>query len=38
MYADNTHLTYADADVNSIQLNLNRDLGLSKQMAYLQQT
>ena len=27
MYADNTHLTYADVDVNSIQLNLNHDLG-----------
>ena len=27
MYADDTHITYADVDVNSIQLNLNRDLG-----------
>ena len=27
MYADNTHITYADVDVNSIQLNLNYDLG-----------
>ena len=27
MYADDTHSTYADVDVNSIQLNLNRDLG-----------
>ena len=27
MYADETHITYADVDVNSIQLNLNHDLG-----------
>ena len=27
MYADNTYITYADVDVNSIQLNLNYDLG-----------
>ena len=28
MYAQNdTHITYADVDVNSIQLNLNHDLG-----------
>ena len=27
MYADNTHITYADVDVNSTQLNLNHDLG-----------
>ena len=27
MYADDTHTTYADVDVNSIQLNLNHDLG-----------
>ena len=27
MYADDTHITYADVDVNSIQLNLNHDLG-----------
>ena len=27
MYADDTHITHADFDVNSIQLNLNRDLG-----------
>ena len=26
MYADDTHITYADVDVNSIQLNLNHDL------------
>ena len=26
MYADDTHITYADVDLNSIQLNLNRDL------------
>ena len=27
MYADDTHITYADVDVNSIQFNLNHDLG-----------
>ena len=27
MYADDTHITYADVDVNSIPLNLNHDLG-----------
>ena len=27
LYADDTHITYADVDVNSIKLNLNRDLG-----------
>ena len=27
MYADDTHITYADVDVNSIRLNLNHDLG-----------
>ena len=27
MYADDTHITYADGDVNSTQLNLNHDLG-----------
>ena len=27
MYADDTHTTYADVDVNSIQLNLKHDLG-----------
>ena len=27
MYADDTHITYADVDVNSVQLNLNHDLG-----------
>ena len=27
MCADDTHITYADVDVNSIQLNLNHDLG-----------
>ena len=27
MYADDTHITYADVDVNSTQLNLNQDLG-----------
>ena len=27
MYADDTHITYADVDVNLIQLNLNHDLG-----------
>ena len=27
MYADDTHIPYADVDVNSIQLNLNHDLG-----------
>ena len=27
MCADNTHITYADVDVNSIQLNLSHDLG-----------
>ena len=26
MYADDTHITYAGVDVNSIQLNLNQDL------------
>ena len=26
MYADDTHITYADADVYSIQLNLTHDL------------
>ena len=26
MYADDTHITYAYVDVNSIQLNLNHDL------------
>ena len=26
MYADDAHITYAGVDVNSIQLNLNRDL------------
>ena len=26
MYADDRHITYADVDVNSIQLNLNHDL------------
>ena len=26
MYANNTHITYAGVDVNSIQLNLNHDL------------
>ena len=26
MYADDTHITYADVDVNSIQLNLNHGL------------
>ena len=30
MYADDTHITYADVDVNSIQLNLNHDLGKLK--------
>ena len=27
MNADDTHVTYANVDVNSIQLNLNQDLG-----------
>ena len=27
MYADDTYITYADVDVNSIQLNLNHGLG-----------
>ena len=27
MYADDTQIVYADVDVNSIQLNLNHDLG-----------
>ena len=27
MYADGTHITYTDVNVNSIQLNLNHDLG-----------
>ena len=27
MYADDTHITYADVDVNLIQLNFNHDLG-----------
>ena len=27
MYADDTHITYADVDVNSVQLNFNHDLG-----------
>ena len=27
MYADDTHITYAGVDVNSIRLNLNHDLG-----------
>ena len=27
MYADDTHITYAYVDVNSIQLNLNHNLG-----------
>ena len=27
LYADDTHITYADVDVNSIKLNLNHDLG-----------
>ena len=27
MSADDTHITYADVDVNSIQLNLSHDLG-----------
>ena len=27
MYADDIHITYADVDVNSTQLNLNHDLG-----------
>ena len=37
MYADDTHITYADVDVNSIQLNLNHDLGnLNKSL--IQQT
>ena len=27
MYANDTHITYADVYVNSIQLNLNHDLG-----------
>ena len=27
MYADDTHITYADVDVSSIHLNLNHDLG-----------
>ena len=27
MYADDTQIIYADVDVNSIQLNLNNDLG-----------
>ena len=38
MYAQNdTHITYADVDVNSIQLNLNHDLGnLNKSL--IQQT
>ena len=26
MHADDIHITYADVDVNSIQLNLNHDL------------
>ena len=26
MYADDTYITYANVDVNSIQLNLNHDL------------
>ena len=30
MYADDTHITNADVDVNSIQLNLNHDLGKLK--------
>ena len=29
MYADDTHITYAGVDVNSIQLNLNHDLYLN---------
>ena len=27
MYADDTHISYADVDINSIQLNLNHGLG-----------
>ena len=27
MYVDDTHIAYADVDVNSTQLNLNHDLG-----------
>ena len=27
MYADDTHITYVDVDMNSIQLNFNHDLG-----------
>ena len=26
MYADDTHLTYADNDISKIELNLNQDL------------
>ena len=35
-----THITYADVDVNSMQLNFNHDLGYLniRQMAYFQQT
>ena len=37
MYADDTHISYADVDINSIQLNLNHDLGnLNKSL--IQQT
>ena len=39
MYAQNdTHITYADVDVNSIQLNLNHDLGNLNKWPYFQQT
>ena len=35
LYADDTHITYADVDVNSIKLNLNRDLGnLNKRLIF----
>ena len=33
-YADDTHITYAGADLNSTQSNLNRDLSNFEQMAY----
>ena len=39
MYADDTHITYATAELHSVQSSLNRDLGnIHAQMASLQQT
>ena len=38
MYADDTHITYTDVDVNSIQSNLNHDIGILNKWLFFQQT